>query len=1094
MKRPPLPDAEARTVATTEFDRNVVVLAGAGTGKTSLLVERLLVALATNRTGVREFAAITFTERASGEMRERLADGLARLRRYASGTEPDPNEAAGRAFAFVTGPQGVPPRLVAERALAALHELDRATVSTIHGFCSEILHAHAVSALLDPSFDVDDGTRFRVLFDARWESWLSAELGPAAARPELWTRLLGRFTIGEIEEAARVLAGWRVPEAILERPYAPADARELFAGESRERRRDLRALAGLGRLTPPTQGYLAALERALAAFEADGLEGLHAALEAAGAVNLEKDPPTTQAKSVPLDVRTAYEALAKDTRALLRSLLAVDEAAIADLHGAVAPFAREIRSTALREGHVGFDGLLTLTRDLLRDRPEVRERVRRKYRMILVDEFQDTDPVQYEIVLYLAEAPGGSARDPFAARLAPGRLFIVGDAKQSIYRFRGADYAAYRRAIERVASEGGATLDLVANFRSRASILDAVNRLFEGPGTRWTEDDAQPPYVPIRPPEAPAAAPPATELWTVRTSGGADARRLDEGRAIAAAIRRGIDDGSLARFGDVLVLLRAFTPLGLYLRALREAGVPFVASGGKTFLDRPEIEQATALLRAVARPADTVALLAYLRSPAGGVPDTELFAHASGGGRLAADASVDADRAPRLAEALRRLAELERTTRRLPAGDAVIEILESSRTYPLAAFAFEGPQRIANLRKLAATAADLARDGRLTLSQVLDLLDERRGTETERESPLADEGGEAVRVLTVHAAKGLECPWVFVPDLARQVTARRGADVAADLLRHDGDSWLALRGETVVSTASVALERRNRAHERAESLRLLYVAATRAKDRLVLLASEAQGSMPWLDALAAWGYDRTSLPSDGEPLAGGTVVHRRISPSEARAAAPAVPVAVPDSGAWEATVARLRATARPPFAAPSAAAHAGRAPAGDAARERGVALAAGAAVHALLERFDPASPERWRTTLARAARVAASEHDADLGPVAAAVESALETFLRSPFPARLARGRILDREVPMLCRHPDGRVWRGSIDLLLEEPGEGIVVVDYKTDDDPAGAVERYGPQLRAYVDAARVALRLARPPRGELWMVRAGIALPIDR
>ena len=152
---------------------------------------------------------------------------------------------------------------------------------------------------------------------------------------------------------------------------------------------------------------------------------------------------------------------------------------------AATPFVEEYREAYLRRGLVSFDGLLALCRDLLRDHPDVRERTKERFRMVLVDEFQDTDPLQHEIVLLLAERPDGAAREAYLAELDPGRLFVVGDAKQSIYRFRGADYGAYRLAIRRIVETGGEILHLVGNFRSVPGLIEPANRIFEAAEGCW---------------------------------------------------------------------------------------------------------------------------------------------------------------------------------------------------------------------------------------------------------------------------------------------------------------------------------------------------------------------------------------------------------------------------------------------------------------------------------------------------------------------------------------------------------------------------------------------------------------------------------
>jgi ATP-dependent helicase/nuclease subunit A len=377
--------------------------------------------------------------------------------------------------------------------------------------------------------------------------------------------------------------------------------------------------------------------------------------------------------------------------------------------------------------------------------------------MILVDEFQDTDPLQYEIVLFLGERAGSCASDAYEADLEPGRLFVVGDPKQSIYRFRGADYEAFLRATSRIVRSGGRELRLTANFRSVGGVVGPVNALFEKEACWVERAPYQPPYIPISARWENGSTAPAVEVWTVGDAASGPTRAAErrdlEARILARGILRLKEERAIERFGEVTVLLRAFSPLPRYLRAFREAGVPFVVAGGREFLARPEVSHLLSILRALAIPSDPVALLAYLRSPAGGVPDGELAAFAAEGGEWSLRASPDAGRLPCLAAACERLRRLEEETRELPAGAVVGHALRASRLLTLSAVAFEGPQRVANLRKLAAFAAAVAADGRRSLLEVLDAIEEERTLALEADSPLADEGSVAGRVLTVHAAK-----------------------------------------------------------------------------------------------------------------------------------------------------------------------------------------------------------------------------------------------------------------------------------------------------------------------------------------------------
>lgn len=1105
-----LPDAEARSRAATDFASNLVVMAGAGTGKTSLVVERLLNAVGAGIVDLDRLAAITFTEKAAGEMRERLATGLDRLRGLARGeSTADLTGEAGRAFAYLTGQHGVAAAEIGARALAAMELLDRSTVTTIHGFCSELLRRYPVEAGVDPDFSVDTGEHAASLGLLAWDAFVIRELGPEATRAELWTGILDRFPLSTLRAVALDLAGFAVPDATLRPPITAPDPRHLLGDELALRIAEIDdLLARQSEMTVLAKGYFAGVRRLFVAFREEGTCGFRRAWAADGdtAERVRKNNVPQPGKKLENVRREEMKRLVSRTRALAVALERVDDELLTHVVEAVAPFALEFREEFLRRGFVSFDGLLSLARDLLRDHQGVRQAVKERYRMLLIDEFQDTDPVQHEVALYLGERPEAFAGDPYDVELLPGRLFVVGDAKQSIYRFRGADYAAYHRAVKKISPAGDQTLDLVANFRSVPGVVEAANRLFTDSGGVWEASDYQPDYVPIRAVRSADGDAPAVELWTVDVPGGskAEVRREAEGRLLAQSIRHLVEEQQACRYRDITILFRAFTNITHYLRPLRKEGVPFVVDGGREFLERPEVSQLMALLRTLSQPADAPALLACLRSPAGGVSDVELADFKDAGGRF--DWRVtDGQPAGRVADCLGRLRALAVETRHLPADTTVHRVVERMLLLPLGAAAFEGPQRVANLTKLAAAAGELARDGRLSLEQVVEALREGRLADIESDRPLSDDAAEAVRITSIHRMKGLENDWIFLPDMARQDSAGRGVPRPVCVARPPGIApTLALRtagAHGVASCARVWLDDEGQRHERAEETRVLYVALTRARKRLVLLASPSSRPTPWIEALRPWGYDAATPPADGAVIADGAVLHRTPSLTRSMAAPAVAPAADAEQAArdYEAAVHALRAAAVPPLAAPSGLGEdvpdAPRPRARNAAIERrDMGRALGVVIHRLLERWPADRPAQTELAAELVEAVASAE---GVDPAALGRETAalLGSFAGSPLSAELNRIDVVARELPILLRGDDGRVYRGTIDLLYRDAGGGLVVADYKTDReaDEQTLRTRYGRQLDAYALGVARALRLAHPPRTELWLLQSGSILALS-
>jgi ATP-dependent helicase/nuclease subunit A len=674
----------------------------------------------------------------------------------------------------------------------------------------------------------------------------------------------------------------------------------------------------------------------------------------------------------------------------------------------------------------------------------------------------------------------------------------VGDPKQSIYRFRGADITAYHRARDHVL-EQGKELTLVTNFRSPPGILRPVNAIFRG----WMglDPEREPAYVDLESGVESEEQDPAVEIWTVESPRGSpvEVKRGEEAHVVAEAVGSWKRDG-IHRYRDAVLLFRALTDVPIYTQALREAGIPFVVDGGNAFRERPEVMEALVLLRALANPADRVAALGVLRSPLGGVGDQELADYAAGGGGFAWSRSPspeEATRFPGVAGAFALLRDLEERRRTLPL-DLWIQRVLSEGDFLLLQSSFpDGAQRAANVRKLAERAAGLARVHGLPLEAALEVLaSEFTENRREGESPLADEAVEAVRIMSIHKAKGLEFEVVILPDLARGSPGSRAA-TRVHPVAGGGESRLAIGIQNGPVNCAFMVERKGTAlHEAAEHKRLLYVAMTRAKNRLVLLNSmeTIRKGQEWLQALArGWGY----APETGEePVADGSVLHLR----RARGEIPSPPkktvldVATPYRSFREAC--RLAAVFPPRlFRSPSADHRSRRVElanedeegGGIFPRDRNLARAAGSAMHRLLEHADFRRPESMRRGAERAAGEEAAALDLSAANVLSELTIILDGFLASRLPRRLAEAEILGREVPVLFRDEAGSVVTGYADLVYRLGGR-IHVADYKTDEEASREhAEVYRGQLVDYGEAVRRALGLPSPPALEILFVRQG-------
>jgi ATP-dependent helicase/nuclease subunit A len=1113
-----------RDAAASDLASSVVVTAGAGTGKTSLLVERLLHLVLDGGARLERIAAITFTVKAAAELRERLEDALERsLVLAADPGAPPKKKEADRVFARL-GPEAR--RKAEERVRAAIDSLDAAAITTIHGFAGDILRRNHRAAGVDVGFATDEGSTAAELFEEIWPEFLARALPGEPSTP--WRGILSKISLEELEEIAGAIASFGVPLDALgddagdvQRHHLRALARALLA-DARALEEAVAGVAGLNRNFSPQLVLVAGF---LDEIDASGEPPRDEEFEKR---KLAKSCSAGKNASVPDS--GAITARMNGLIEGLREMARVDLEIARDIALALRPFVESFRSEHLRRGFVSFDAMILLARDLLRNHPEVRRSEGRRLDHILLDEFQDTDPAQYEIAFYLAEDPaakgasgkgrapkapasGAAAPGAFDIPLVPGKLFIVGDGKQSIYRFRGADIGAYGKAIGVLRREGARACALAENFRSVPELVAPLNDLFReyfspapaSPG----RGSVDPPFDPLTA-RRPDAGEPRIEVWSIGVRPlRAGERRAEEAKAVASWIRAEVDAGRLAP-RDVAVLFAAFTNVDVLLRALRAEGIPYVVQGGRGFYRRLEVELLLALLRSVTTTADPIPLVACLRSPLGAVPDRELALYAAEA-RSPSAWSLLAEPDPKRFPALHRALGLLRGFASRHAGrpiDAVARAALDETPLRLAmAASHEGAQRIANIEKAVRHIEVLARDGRLSAEEILERIEREDAEETaEGDSPLADETLDAVRVLTIHKAKGLEWPAVVLPDLARAPRAGRDDAVAVLPGGVSGNAGggggggapgaprpaLAIRIAGVTSPAWLARRRIEEAEEAAEAKRLFYVACTRARERLVLVAGAAERrGASWVDALAAWGFDPDHPPPPGGSLAGGRVLHRSLAkvpePRGGSGDDAALGEIVEGARRFLSAVRKIGEERRPGrFRFPSDLDRLDIPPDGDLPARRvpggrSVARAAGTAVHLLLEVWDREDPA-WLLEMApRAARIAASGAGADPEAVLARVRTIIQGGLRSGRLEAIRKERVLGREVPMLLE-TGGEVWEGTMDLVAGAPG-APEVVDYKTDaaGTPEELLEAHAGQLGKYREALRRAMGLAKEPPGRI-------------
>jgi ATP-dependent helicase/nuclease subunit A len=1110
-----LADSQDRLLAETTWDRNVVVVAGAGTGKTTILVNRILNLLMRepNPLAITEIVALTFTNKAATEMKQRLRVQLLRL-----------SEQADDMIATFQTRYHVSAQQVGERARTALEQMEKAQIGTLHSFSAHLLRLYPIESELDPSFQEDDGSRFKELFHSSWDRWLNDELGSAGPQHDRWRRALAGTTLDNLQRFTAALAG----------DFVDLDELECQC-------RSLSLEGALRDWVAVTHGRAATLLAVQDRPKRRKAEQMLAAAVQLLELLLEKGPPGLA--HLPQDERAVLEkdlgkapagwdegAFEEATSiiGLAQQFLTVDQSYFQDVVTLVRPFLDLVRHGFLTSGWVAFDGLLARAKTLLRDHPAVRARIKQTYRAILVDEFQDTDPVQYEIILYLGERAGSHQTAWHDVDLEPGKLFIVGDPKQSIYAFRRADIEAFERVVEKIRAGGGGVYSLVTNFRSNGAVLDVVNNVFDRLFQPAEHIQPANERLAARPQRKPEVSVSGAQLRLVTP--GEDDEEFDvqaATRAEAEALARWLKEELLSgttimdrdrregalQPGHIAFIFRKLTQAQVYLDALRRYDIAYITDGEKHFYRRQEIIDLVNLLRVIDNQHDTIALVGILRSPLGGMTDRDLLALQQSGGldyqqgdRLSAWNHPQAGMVRRLYE---RLAELHQLAPLRPVPDAINLIFDRLPVLELAAASLHGEQAVANLRKIREMAEALADRPHLTLTGFVDLMMTRVSEQPdEAESALAEESLDAVRVLTIHKAKGLEFPVVILPGLHQgSKNPHQGPSI-----HHDWSSrCYSLQMGGRLNLGAVLVDMKMAAREEAEQRRLLYVGMTRARDLLVL--SGGQTTKPGHDtvlSLLGEAMTEEAAPSTDDQICLGTsrltrvitqataaARRRRQEPLSTMGSRPALgPILIRRQARqieWE-----ERRTMPRRLTPSSLAGGWPEAILPRTATGRGADLARllGVCAHAVLEQWDFTRPRsEICTVIAQACqRYVAQDHPQLMGEVTDDLNELLENFLSSKPYKRLQRATVLGREVPFVMPLGEGQIMEGVIDLVYRLD-DRIWIADYKTDnvaaEDLQAIADRYRSQAESYSRA--VANSLGLPSVSfQFIFLRPGIAIDV--
>jgi ATP-dependent helicase/nuclease subunit A len=1121
--------------AVTDPNPAIAVTAGAGSGKTLSLVGRYLHLLEQGYP-LRSILAITFTEKAAREMRSRIRAAL----------DPHPGPS----------PKGEGDSLPIPGEGPGIKEnIDAARIGTIHSLCAEILRAHPAEAGLDPAFSVlEEGLAAALQAEAidAALAWAVGEPGAAA--------MFGDFKESDLRRILNALLSRRLDVNFLD-----ADATDSHGEENeiRENPNDIVPAGYPSNLcaefestlstylatqldSPIWTSALAALAACRAASPDDKLElarqtvlarwgeiqsaraecDWDALLSSLTAVR--KATSTQGKKDNWIDIETPRAAMSElrqvydeNLKSLAeKSRFSLDEKVAAHLPATRRLFDRVLSEYQRRKDErqaLDFDDLEGMTAQLLAVHPAVCARLRSGLRAALVDEFQDTNDRQRQIVYALT---GFKQQSPIENRQSVD-LFIVGDSKQSIYRFRNADVTVFRQVQADVQASGGALIDLDLTFRAHKGLLDCLNPLL-APILGESDDPARPYAVPFAPLRAYRQAPAREDIQPpfVEFHLGLG-ENAEEGRAAAAqSLARRLHQlhaGEGFSWGEMALLFRSSTAFAAYENAFEQAGIPFVTVAGRGFYDRPEIRDLLNILAAVADPADDLALVGLLRSPAFAIPDAEIyqlrFSPLSGGeGPVEAmKAALRGSLAPAHMRAVSIIDDLHTLSGRAPAAAVLKRLLDLTGYRAILSSVPYGERMLRNVEKLL---ADAHRSRLISLPDFLAYIQTLRDVGLrEGEAPADASAGGAVQLMTVHKAKGLEFPLTVIADAAYEY---RGAGGRLQLIPNG--LLLDLKDNDYHPTAWQLASRLEDDREEAENARLLYVAATRAKEKL-LVSGHAKRKKDGTLSLAGWlgklGLNQVQI--SGEMSAPQVIPLNRpdltltlypLSPVNASDSPQPVPASknLPHSmGEGEGVMADLIGPLAPPDPVlddKSRARHADPPQrvwrvVSTAKRPRGPAWVVGRLVHEALRRWHfPAKVQRdlhddsFDTFLRPLALETGLTDPAEIHATIGEVRRLLECLRAHPLYAEIDAAER-HHEVPY---HLPGDT--GIIDLLYHT-GAGWFLVDFKTDelrsDEEAWIVilrDGYDRQVARYAEAAASSLGVQAKMRLVFLNVNNGLSI----
>ncbi len=1048
----PPPDQEQRSKILQDLDTTILVEAAAGTGKTTCLIERMVALLTEGRCSIQTLAAVTFTRKAAAELRSQFQIAL----------EMGVRETTG---------------LPQTRLGEALTHIERCFIGTIHSFCARLLRERPVEAGVDITFREIDEVIDEHLRQQAWETFVATlyaqddpllhELDELGLSIDQLQKTFLRFAdYPDVEE-------WPAPPISLPALQPAITALQTY----------VQHMESLASILPEDPGHdeLIPKYRLIPRMVRHRQTDLHKPARLMEIfehftpvkIVLRNWPEGSQ------QAKAEHERWNTFTQNIVQPLVTRWQeyryAPILQVLKSAQQVYDRLRRNA---GVLNYQDLLIRAAELLRNSPPIRAYFRRQFSHILIDEFQDTDPIQAEVMLLL------TADDPAEpewrqCRPVPGSLFVVGDPKQSIYRFRRADIVTYNQVKEIIERSGGTVVSLSANFRTSSPVVEWINGVFAKafPSSATLYSPSHVPLLPGRQEGKSGELVGVYRLEVPEDFKNQEAIAEYEAERIARTIRKVLDTGMTiprtrreitdgidprATPGDFLIVTRTKKRLPVYARKLQEYGIPHEVTGGSALSQVQELSLLYRCLLAVIQPDNPVALVAVLRSALFGISDAALYAFKRAGGEFTFRARIPEGLHPADAEAFTdAFARLNRYAHWLGVLPAAVAIERIAADLGLLAFACAAPG--GNIRAGSfAKALELLRAvqvDRWANAEIIEYLDQLIHEEEKDGIAVRIQGHSVVRVMNLHKVKGLEAPVVFLADPSGESNhevdlyiERSGARVRGYLTVYTESGNWRKRGWIAKPPEWETLAARERAFQDAENQRLLYVAATRAGTQLIIAQRAHRNDRnPWeffAESLQSCPALAESLPQQLSvtfPIA--------VTPNEVMTARQDI------HQRWT----RLLQPSYHIMRAKDLSMTPGKLE--HVLREHG--LEWGTVIHLLLQTVmtNPAMD------IASLARSILENQEMDKSLAEAAVATVQSVMQSQIWQRALASPRRLV-EVPfqtLVTATPLPAVQRGIIDLIFLEAA-GWVIVDYKTDARSAGALryllEYYRPQIRNYVEA----------------------------